>query len=100
MVFQLPAGARALQEILALIGVAEEAREVVAGAAFVVIEWPTYGGSRIFAPSTEGQVIGLLAALRVDAEAAGAAVEGRHAANAGLMARVERALSAPAASVQ
>ena len=100
MVFELPAGARALQETLARIGVAQEAREVVDGAVFVVIEEPNWRGPRIFAPATEGQLIGLLAELRADAEAAGAAVEGRHAANAGLMARVERALSAPAASVQ
>ena len=100
LVFQMPAGARALQDTLALMGVAQEAREVVDGAAFVVIEWPNYRGSRIFAPATEGQVIGLVAALRADAEAAGAEVEGRHAASAGLMARVEQALRPPAAPVQ
>lgn len=100
MVFQMPAGARALQDTLALMGVAQEAREVVDGAAFVVIEQPNYRGPRIFAPATEGQVIGLLAELRADAEGAGAAVEGRHTASAGLMARVEQALSAPAAPVQ
>lgn len=100
MVFQLPQGVRVLEEMLALMGVTQEAREVVDGAAFVVIEWPNYRGSRIFAPATEGQVIGLLAELRADAEAAGAAVEGRHAASAGLMARIERALGAPAGPVQ
>ena len=100
MVFELPAGARALEEILALIGVAQEAREIVDGAALVVIEQPNYRGARIFAPATEGQVIGLVAELRADAEAAGAEIEGRHAASAGLMARVEQALGPPAAPVQ